>query len=918
LSELLNNGPETLTALSYDATAHSLTYKAEDGNITAIDLNALVNNPETITRLSYDANTFILSYNAEDGTTTEVDLSDLVNGPETLTALVYDEESNDLIYIDEQGSRNRVNLPAIQKNAEDATSPWNAAGGTVSATSDSENIYHTGNVGIGGQPAQDAALSVKGSVKINPVNDESKVSVNIGAENMATGANTLVSGKHNETHGENTAIVGGTGNTITEQGEFGVIVGGEANRVEERNGTIVGSKESVADGQYSLILGGTDNMAPSVYETVLGTKAKLYSPIGRSDRWDENDRIFTIANGYNARSNALTVLKNGNTGFKSSASEPTETIDVGEGKVRIRQIHNEDGRDEDRLVVADADGVLRTVDRRDLQLNRNVDAKLGPWLVVGSNERARWNGQNIYQKGGLCIGHSIGVLPWAERLRLNVNGAIRGGKDITEGEIGAYSTSFGLRNKAQGAYAFVTGEDNITQPSAVLATIDGGHHNVVAENTNTSGIFSGRKNKIMAAEGGVAVGGDTNVVKGSFGLALGGKSNEVSGGRAVVLGGTQNMAKGINAVVVGGQQNSANAENCLVFGKRCVVGSEDSSVIGGVFNRINSASGHSAIMGGVGHLIENSENGFIVGGGGSTLRNSRASVILGGHISSINLDAPGFVTSPDDFSSAIIAATNSHVVKKGSVIIGGFACYASGQSSMVLGGEYSEAKSFHEVVIGPFPTDYTENSQTDWDDNDRLLVVGNGRLSASSERSNAITVLKNGNTGFKKQADAPTETIDVGSGNVRIRDINNVMGDLEDKVVVAGSDGVLKTISRSDFKAPGSNITFRDGLMGLDVRPEETLDVGTGNVRIREINETEGNKYEDRIVVASPTGVLKTVNTGELIETLIPVNGFVATQIREQQKQIELQSTVINTLKQSLQQMEEKLEALEATVSRAN
>jgi len=927
LTDLANN-PETLTALSYDASAHTLTYKAEDGNKTIIDLAALTNNPETITRLSYDTGTFTLSYSAEDGTTTEVDLSGLGNNPETLTALVYDEESKDLIYIDEQGNRNRVNLPAIGKNPEDTTSPWNAAGGTVSATSNTENIYHTGNVGIGGQPAPDTALSVNGSVKINPENDddEHKVSVNIGAENTATGANALVSGKHNETHGDNTAIVGGTENTITAQGEFGVIVGGEANRVEAKNGTIVGSKESVAGGRYSLVLGGSNNMAPSVYETVLGNKAKLYSPVGESNRWDENDRIFTIGNGVDTRSNALTVLKNGNAGFKSSASEPTETIDVGEGKVRIRQIQNEDGSDEDRLVVADADGVLRTVDRRDLQLNRNPDAQIEPWLVVGSNEKARWNGQNIYQKGGVCIGLPRGVLPWAERLRLNVWGAVRGGKDNTGGEIGAYSTSFGLRNKAQGAYSFATGEDNTTQPLAILATIDGGHHNVIADNTNTSGIFSGRKNKITATEGGVAVGGDTNVVKGFFGLALGGKSNTVNGvhgvtlggsinfangERSVVLGGTRNKAIGINALVAG-EGNTVTGNNSFVFGKNSGVEAENSLIMGGDFSTVDSTSNHSAIIAGSLSHMDDSENGLIAGGSKHIMRNANYATILGG-------SQNGILSGDSNAAeySAIIAGNNNMIYNNKSTIIGSEGSFAKGAFSMILGGTHSMANSYHEVIIGPFQTDYTEKSRTDWNDSDRLLVVANGTGHEETDRSNAITVLKNGNTGFKKQADAPTETIDVGSGNVRIRDINSAMGGLEDRVVVADSDGVLKTISRSEIKAPESNITFRDGLMGLDVRrPEETLDVGTGKVRIREINETEGNKYEDRIVVASSTGVLKTVNTGELIEALIPVNGFVAAQIKEQQKQIELQSTVINTLKQSLQQMEEKLEALEATVNK--
>ncbi|THF53337.1 hypothetical protein E6C50_03805 [Flavobacterium supellecticarium] len=909
----LANNPETLTALSYDANTYTITYKAEDGTNTYIDLNTLANNPETITRLSYDANTFILNYNAEDGTTTEVDLSDLVNGPETLTALVYDEERKDLIYIDEQGTRNRVNLPVFQKNTEDATSPWYVDGGTVSATSNTENIYHTGNVGIGRQPAPDTALSVNGSVKINPENEERKVSVNIGDGNTATGANALVSGKHNETHGENTAIVGGTGNTITEQGEFGVIIGGETNRIVARNGTIVGSKESVASGQYSVVLGGSDNMAPSVHEIVLGNRAKLYSPDGGSNVWDRNDRIFTVANGdNNGRSNALTVLKNGNTGFKSAASQPTETIDVGEGKVRIRQIQGEDGSDDDRLVVADADGVLRTIDRRDLQLNRNSDAQIEPWLVVGSNQKARWNGQNIYQAGGVSIGHARGSLPWADRLRLNVYGAVRGGKEISEGEIGAFSAAFGFRNKAQGAYAFVTGRDNTTQPSAELATIDGGHHNFIADGTDTSGIFSGRHNTISATYGGVILGGEKNTVQSPFGVVVGGKSNSVLGSneRGVVVGGLQNTALGINTVVLAGENNAAYGNHSFVFGgKFNAAEGEKGCVIGGEFNRVGYRSVYSGIICGQSNEIVDSQNGFVLGGDTNHIINSTESIILGGYGNYILGEGTNISYS------AIIGGRENKVKRKNCAVIGGIANHAMGEFSMVLGGASSTAKSFHEVVIGPYGDMYDGNSPTEWDENDRLLVVANG--TANENRSNAITVLKNGNTGFKKQAVVPTETIDVGSGNVRIRDINGTMGALEDKVVVADRNGVLKTISRSEFKAPGSNVIFSDGLMGLAVRPEETLDVGTGNVRIRDINATEGNKYEDRIVVASSTGVLKTISTGELIE-LIPVSGFVATQIGEQRRQIELQNTVISTLQQSLQRMEEKLEALEATVSSAN
>jgi len=57
-----------------------------------------------------------------------------------------------------------------------------------------------------------------------------------------------------------------------------------------------------------------------------------------------------------------------------------------------------------------------------------------------------------------------------------------------------------------------------------------------------------------------------------------------------------------------------------------------------------------------------------------------------------------------------------------------------------------------------------------------------------------IGVMKAQNTGIHTVS--PTETLDVGDGNVRIREINSQIGDYEiDKVVVANSDGVLHTVS---------------------------------------------------------------------------------------------------------------------------
>lgn len=74
----------------------------------------------------------------------------------------------------------------------------------------------------------------------------------------------------------------------------------------------------------------------------------------------------------------------------------------------------------------------------------------------------------------------------------------------------------------------------------------------------------------------------------------------------------------------------------------------------------------------------------------------------------------------------------------------GFYTNASGDHS-TASGYYTTAPSAYETAIGIFNENYTPANPTGWNDNDRLFVIGNG---SSMSRSNAITVLKNGNMGI--------------------------------------------------------------------------------------------------------------------------------------------------------------------------
>ncbi len=75
----------------------------------------------------------------------------------------------------------------------------------------------------------------------------------------------------------------------------------------------------------------------------------------------------------------------------------------------------------------------------------------------------------------------------------------------------------------------------------------------------------------------------------------------------------------------------------------------------------------------------------------------------------------------------------------------GFNTAATGDFSFAAGIQNS-AGSMGEFVVGLYNENYTPNSASSYNSNDRLFVVGNG--TAVSSRSNAMTILKNGKVGI--------------------------------------------------------------------------------------------------------------------------------------------------------------------------
>ncbi len=219
----------------------------------------------------------------------------------------------------------------------------------------------------------------KGAFRAGTVTNTHWNSDNVGLSSFASGYNTRATGDYATAMGFGTTASGlksaviGTGSTASGNGSVALgavatssntysMAFGFYSTASGANSTAIGSY-SEATGDYSMALGtysttsgpgaigiGNYVSAPSGYEITIGRYNTSYTPDNVND-WDEDDRLFTIGNGTGstATSDAMVILKNGNTGLGTSTPDATLHID---GSIKY-----EDGNQADGYVLtSDADG----------------------------------------------------------------------------------------------------------------------------------------------------------------------------------------------------------------------------------------------------------------------------------------------------------------------------------------------------------------------------------------------------------------------------------------------------------------------------------------------------------------------------------------------------------------------------------
>ncbi|MEJ8590625.1 hypothetical protein JSO54_05170 [Riemerella anatipestifer] len=195
------------------------------------------------------------------------------------------------------------------------------------------------------------------------------------------------------------------------------------------SGAIALGGDAIASGGNTIALGNFIT-AQTPYSTVLGNNNFNTDPSmgGDTPTFTKNRyELFVLGNGDNTikqggdqaiASNAFIVLRDGSTGIGLAREKPTEMIDAN-GTARLRTINLLSGQPTDKIVVSDANGVLKTVVPSSINNIYTADGTLS------STRQVNLNGKDLSFTGT----GNVGIGTNAPQTKLDITGSIK----ITDG-----------------------------------------------------------------------------------------------------------------------------------------------------------------------------------------------------------------------------------------------------------------------------------------------------------------------------------------------------------------------------------------------------------------------------------------------------------------------------------------------------
>ena len=223
---------------------------------------------------------------------------------------------------------------------------------------------------------------------------------------------------------------------------------------------------------------------------------------------------------------------------------------------------------------------------------------------------------------------------------------------------------------------------------------------------------------------------DANVGDGSVAF---GDGNTADGNYSAAMG-TGNNVTG-NSSLASGQDNTVSAKNAGVFGQDNMVSGNKSFAYGAQVE----ATAQNAIAGG---LLSKATANYGIALGNNTEASGEASVALGSKTEATMEGATAVGKQTNATGLQAFAAGYQTTASNESATALGILSNAQGKASLAAG-EKTRAESYAQTTIGSFSTNKVGDANNHVA-TDRLFVIGNGTSNAA--KSDALTVLKNGNT----------------------------------------------------------------------------------------------------------------------------------------------------------------------------
>lgn len=626
-----------------------------------------------------------------------------------------------------------------------------------------------------------------------------------GQEAFASGQNTIASGLIATTFGSYTEATGtasvafGSGSKAT--GNFSSSFGSNSlasgrNSVAFGNISIAEGEIAAAHGYDTRALGrtsstfGEQTRAASRAELAIGS-GNAFITAASPTAWENSDPLFQIGNLNTivggTRSNAMTVLKDGKVGIGGAHTvKPTENLDVMMGSVRVRDINATAGNTTtDKVVVADANGVLKTVAVSAIApAETNTALSMTAGQLIYANEQANNANVNLISADAdnTLIAGTDGRLfvpePTAENI-YTTNGSLTSNREV---DMNGNSLTF------QGTDGYLDIEPNGNHMTLSSSDTDRAHFRIKTDNdgdgdgiTSSFDIDLFSDNYLQMFAGGEmnGISFGTHVTQNPSpiefftspgGLALGEARMKITGEGNIGIDETSPTEKldiGIGNVRVREINEVANAGD--VSTDKVVVADPD-----GILKTVDVDA--------LSNNIYNTNNTFTANRtatipSGQWLNfDGPGNVGIGGVDPIAKLNVNGFIQfGPDSHYGVGKVFDNANGEKygltqstyfpaTGDARSSGTRIYASGKSGVqghISFGKYTSA------------TDYTE-----W-----------GRFAQNTGNFGINTINGSGSNN-------PTEKLDV-NGNVRVREINTNIGAETNRIVVADANGVLKTIAAS-------------------------------------------------------------------------------------------------------------------------